>query len=129
MSEYRFEVTQEDVGSRLDLFLSRMSLELSRNQVQRLIDNNCILVNDKPQKSSYKLRLKDQIQVFVPPPPPVQLQPEPLSLDVVFEDDHLIVLSINPLASWCILPPVIALPPSSTGSSIIATIWLTWEGH
>ena len=96
MSEYRFEVTQEDVGSRLDLFLSRMSLELSRNQVQRLIDNNCILVNDKPQKSSYKLRLKDQIQVFVPPPPPVQLQPEPLSLDVVFEDDHLIVVNKPP---------------------------------
>ena len=96
MSEYRFEVTQEDVGSRLDLFLSRMSLELSRNQVQRLIDNNCILVNDKPQKSSYKLRSKDQIQVFVPPPPPVQLQPEPLSLDVVFEDDHLIVVNKPP---------------------------------
>ena len=96
MSEYRFEVTQEDVGSRLDLFLSRMSLELSRNQVQRLIDNNCILVNDKPQKSSYKLRLKDQIQVFVPPPPPVQLQPEPLSLDVVFEDDHLIAVNKPP---------------------------------
>ena len=96
MSEYRFEVTQEDVGSRLDLFLSRMSLELSRNQVQRLIDNNCILVNDKPQKSSYKLRSKDQIQVFVPPPPPVQLQPEPLTLDVVFEDDHLIVVNKPP---------------------------------
>ena len=96
MSEYRFEVTQEDVGSRLDLFLSRMSLELSRNQVQRLIDNNCILVNDKPQKSSYKLRLKDQIQVFVPPPPPVQLQPEPLTLDVVFEDDHLIAVNKPP---------------------------------
>ena len=96
MSEYRFEVTQEDVGSRLDLFLSRMSLELSRNQVQRLIDNNCILVNDKPQKSSYKLRSKDQIQVFVPPPPPVQLQPEPLSLDVVFEDDHLIAVNKPP---------------------------------
>jgi 23S rRNA pseudouridine1911/1915/1917 synthase len=96
VSEYRFEVTQEDVGSRLDLFLSRMSLELSRNQVQRLIDNNCILVNDKPQKSSYKLRSKDQIQVFVPPPPPVQLQPEPLTLDVVFEDDHLIAVNKPP---------------------------------
>jgi 23S rRNA pseudouridine1911/1915/1917 synthase len=96
VSEYRFEVTQENAGSRLDLFLSRMNLELSRNQVQRLIDNNCILVNDRPQKASYRLRLEDQVLVFVPPPPPPQLEPEPLSLDVVFEDDHLIAINKPP---------------------------------
>jgi 23S rRNA pseudouridine1911/1915/1917 synthase len=93
VSEYRFEVSQENAGSRLDLFLSRMSLELSRNQVQRLIDNNCILVNEKPQKASYRLRSKDQVLVSVPPAPPSQLEPEPLSLDVVFEDDHLIAIN------------------------------------
>jgi 23S rRNA pseudouridine1911/1915/1917 synthase len=96
VSEYRFEVTQENAGSRLDLFLSRMNLELSRNQVQRLIDKNCILVNDRPQKASYRLRLEDQVLVFVPPPPPSQLEPEPLSLDVVFEDDHLIAINKPP---------------------------------
>ena len=96
MSEYRFEVSQENAGSRLDLFLSRMSLELSRNQVQRLIDNNCILVNGKPQKASYRLRSKDQVLVSVPPAPPSQLEPEPLSLDVVFEDDHLIAINKPP---------------------------------
>ena len=96
MSEYRFEVSQENAGSRLDLFLSRMNLELSRNQVQRLIDNNCILVNHSPQKASYRVRFEDQILVFVPPPPPSQLVPEPLSLDVVFEDDHLIAINKPP---------------------------------
>ena len=96
VSEYRFEVSQENAGSRLDLFLSRMSLELSRNQVQRLIDNNCILVNKKPQKASYRLRSKDQVLVSVPPPPLSQLEPEPLSLDVVFEDDHLIAINKPP---------------------------------
>ncbi len=96
MSEYRFEVSQENAGSRLDLFLSRMSLELSRNQVQRLIDNNCILVNEKPQKASYRLRSNDQVLVSVPPPPPSELEPEPLSLDVVFEDDHLIAINKPP---------------------------------
>jgi 23S rRNA pseudouridine1911/1915/1917 synthase len=96
VSEYRFAVSQKDAGSRLDLFLSRMSLELSRNQVQRLIDNNCILVNEKPQKASYRLRSKDQVLVSVPPPPLSQLEPEPLSLDVVFEDDHLIAINKPP---------------------------------
>jgi len=96
VSEYRFAVSQKDAGSRLDLFLSRMSLELSRNQVQRLIDNNCILVNEKPQKASYRLRSKDQVLVSVPPPSLSQLEPEPLSLDVVFEDDHLIAINKPP---------------------------------
>jgi 23S rRNA pseudouridine1911/1915/1917 synthase len=96
VSEYRFAVSQKDAGSRLDLYLSRMSLELSRNQVRRLIDNNCILVNEKPQKASYRLRSNDQVLVSVPPPPPSQLEPEPLSLDVVFEDDHLIAINKPP---------------------------------
>ena len=96
MSEYRFAVSQKDAGSRLDLFLSRMSLELSRNQVQRLIDNNCILVNQKPQKASYRLRSEDQVLVSVPPPTPSQLEPEQLSLEVVFEDDHLIAINKPP---------------------------------
>jgi len=96
VSEYRFAVSDKDAGSRLDLFLSRMKLELSRNQVQRLIDNNCILVNDRPQKASYRLRFEDQILVAVPPPPPSQLVPEPLPLDVIFEDDHLIAINKPP---------------------------------
>ena len=96
VSEYRLEVSQEDAGSRLDFFLSRTSLELSRNQVQRLIDKNCILVNEKPQKASYRLRSEDQVLVSIPPPPPCQLEPEPLSLDVIFEDDHLIAINKPP---------------------------------
>ncbi|MCG6915918.1 MAG: RluA family pseudouridine synthase [Deltaproteobacteria bacterium] len=96
MSEYRFAVSQKDAGSRLDLLLSRMNLELSRNQVQRLIDNNYILVNDSPQKASYRVRFEDKVLVFVPPPPASQLVPEPLSLDVVFEDDHLIAINKPP---------------------------------
>lgn len=96
MSEYRFEVKPEDAGSRLDVFLSRMALELSRNQVQRLIENNHIQVNDKPQKASYRLRSGQQISVYLPPPPPSELVPEQLSLKVVFEDEHLIAINKPP---------------------------------
>jgi 23S rRNA pseudouridine1911/1915/1917 synthase len=96
VSEYRFAVSQKDAGSRLDLFLSRMNLELSRNQVRRLIDNNYILVNDSPEKASYRVRFADKVLVFVPPPPTSQLVPESLSLDVVFEDDHLIAINKPP---------------------------------
>ncbi|RLA90814.1 MAG: RluA family pseudouridine synthase, partial [Deltaproteobacteria bacterium] len=70
MSEYRFEVSQQDAGSRLDVFLSRMDLELSRNQIQRFIENNLILVGGEPQKPSYRLRSGEQVTISLPPPQP-----------------------------------------------------------
>ena len=96
MSEYRFEVSQQDAGSRLDVFLSRMDLELSRNQVQRLIENNHVHVSGKPQKASYRLRPGEQVSVCLPPPPPPELTPEPLPLQIIFEDEHLIGINKPP---------------------------------
>ena len=96
MSEYHFKVSNEHAGSRLDLFLSRMDLKLSRNQVQRLIHNSHIRVNGEPQKASYRLRPGEQITVSVPPPPPDELVPESLPLDIIFEDKHLIAVNKPP---------------------------------
>ncbi len=93
MSEYRFEVSREHAGSRLDVYLSRMDLELSRNQVQRLIENSHIQVNGEQQKASYRLRSGEQISVFLPPPPPYELVPEPIPLDIIFEDDYMVVVN------------------------------------
>ena len=96
VSEHRFEVSQQDAGSRLDVFLSRMDLELSRNQVQRFIENNHIQVNGIPQKASYRLRPGEQVSVSLPPPPPPELTPEPLPLQILFEDEHLIGINKPP---------------------------------
>ena len=93
VSEYRFEVSQENAGSRLDLFLSRMELELSRNQIQRFIENNHILVDGKQQKPSYRLRSGEQVSISPPPSQPSELTPEPLSLNIIFEDEHLIAVN------------------------------------
>ncbi len=96
MSKYLFEVFQQHAGSRLDVFLSSMDLELSRNQVQRFIEQQHILVNGKPQKASYRLRPGEQVSISLPPPPPSELVPEPLSLNIVFEDDHIIAINKPP---------------------------------
>jgi 23S rRNA pseudouridine1911/1915/1917 synthase len=96
VSKYLFEVSQEDAGLRLDVFLSRMDLELSRNQVRRLLENSHIRVNGEVQKASYRLRSGEQISVFLPPPPPSELVPEPLALDIIFEDEYLIAINKPP---------------------------------
>jgi 23S rRNA pseudouridine1911/1915/1917 synthase len=128
VSEHRFEVSQQDAGSRLDVFLSRMDLELSRNQVQRFIENNHIQVNGQPQKASYRLRPGEQVSVYLPPPPPPELTPEPLPLQIIFEDEHLIGIN-KPPGLWFIRLPATENQPWCTVSSIIVTTWLIWEGH
>ncbi|UCG11578.1 MAG: RluA family pseudouridine synthase [Deltaproteobacteria bacterium] len=96
MSEYHYEVSQKDAGLRLDVFLSRRELGLSRNQVQRLIELNHIRVEGVPQKASYRLRIGEQIAISLPPPPPIELVPEPINLDILFEDEFLIAVNKPP---------------------------------
>jgi 23S rRNA pseudouridine1911/1915/1917 synthase len=86
-------VGREDAGKRLDMFLSRTPLGLSRNQVQRLIQENYIRVNGQQQKASYRLRHGEEIEISVPPAPAAELVPEPLPLEIVFEDEFLVAVN------------------------------------
>lgn len=88
----RFEL-QRDVGSRLDRYLTSRVTFMSRTQLQRLIDEGGVTVNGRPGKASTKLRLNDVVEVVIPPPPSTEIQPEQMPLDVMFEDEHLIVLN------------------------------------
>ena len=49
-------------GLRIDSYLSD-KLELSRSKVQRLIKDNCVIVNGKNVKSNYQVKLNDVIEV------------------------------------------------------------------
>lgn len=85
-------VDVEAVGLRLDSFLTTHLSDISRMRVQRAIEDGDILVNERVMKPSYRLREGDQIEVDLPEPPPVELIPEPLPLNIVYEDDDLIVV-------------------------------------
>lgn len=89
-------VLQRDLQSRLDKYLvSRISF-MSRSQLQRLIDEGGVTVNGRKPKASTTLRVNDRVEVFVPPPPATDIQPEKIPLDVLFEDEHIIVLNKQP---------------------------------
>ncbi|MCL4219747.1 MAG: RluA family pseudouridine synthase [Phycisphaerales bacterium] len=88
----RFEL-QRDVGSRLDRYLTSRVTFMSRTQLQRLIDEGGVTVNGRVGKASTKLRLNDVVEVVIPPPPSTEIQPEEMPLEVMFEDEHLIVLN------------------------------------
>jgi 23S rRNA pseudouridine1911/1915/1917 synthase len=84
---------QRDVGARLDKYLTSRITFMSRTQLARLIEAGEVTVNARQAKASTTLRLGDVVDVIVPAPTPTEIQPEPIELDALFEDEHLIVLN------------------------------------
>lgn len=83
----------EPVSLRLDAYLALKLGELSRSAVQRLIDGGHVAVNSRQERPSYRVRAGDVICVGLPPPEPSGVCPEPIPIDVVFEDEHLLVIN------------------------------------
>jgi 23S rRNA pseudouridine1911/1915/1917 synthase len=85
-------VTADQARERLDLVLLRHFQDRSRSAIQSWIRGGHVLVQGRSVKAGYRVRKGDQIEVRPPPPEPSDLIPEPLPLDIVFEDDSLVVL-------------------------------------
>ena len=92
-STFEIIVTETETGERLDAFLAARIDGWSRARLQRLIEDRDVLVNAREVKPSYKLRLKDQIEVELTAAPPTEFVPENISLTVVHEDDDVIVVN------------------------------------
>src|SRR5437870_3970728 len=93
---FLFEVAAEDSGTRLDKYLAAHLPELSRNQLQRLIQEGQIGLVQGVVTASYRVRGGDIITVAVPPPRPARLVAEALALQIVYEDDALLVIDKPP---------------------------------
>jgi 23S rRNA pseudouridine1911/1915/1917 synthase len=87
---YQF-VVSEEAGERLDLLVARHGA-LSRTQAATLIANGNVQVNGGRQKASYRAESGDTVAVQVPPPPGREIVPEQIPLDIVYEDEHLLVV-------------------------------------
>ncbi len=84
--------------------------------MQRLIEAGDVLVNSKLTKASYKVASQDEIEVELTPPPASNFTPENIPLEIVFEDEHLIV--INKPAGLVVHPA--AGVPSGTLANALA---------
>ena len=79
---------------RIDKYLMDRLPNVSRNKVQDAIKSEYVLVNEKPVKSNYKVRPLDEITISLPEPPrDNEVVPEDIPLDIVYEDDHLLVVN------------------------------------
>ncbi len=82
-----------DLGKRLDAFLAENIEDWSRARLQRLIEGGDVLVNQKDAKPSYKLREGDEIEGELTAPIVETMKAENIPLDVIYEDEHLIVIN------------------------------------
>lgn len=88
-----FEVSENETGLRLDTFLTSQISGWSRSRLQKLIDNEEVLVNQKKSKSSYKLRLRDEIEVELNETIVEKIEPENIPLEPVYEDEDILVIN------------------------------------
>ena len=88
-----FEITEENVGSRIDVFLSESEEEITRSHAQKLLADGFVLVNGKSANKNYKLRLGDMLSLTMPEPEPCEAKPENIPIDIVYEDEDIIVVN------------------------------------
>jgi len=91
-----FTVAPEEVGERLDRYLTARIGEFSRALVQRLIDGGSVKVDGVPARRSHRLRDGERIEVDVPKALPPRAEPEDLPLRVLLEEDGFVVLDKEP---------------------------------
>lgn len=81
-------------GGRLDAYLARFLAYASRTKIQRGIREGRVCVNGVVvQKPAYTVQPGDVITLRMLRPPPVEIVPEPIPLDVVYEDAYLMVVN------------------------------------
>ena len=91
---YAFTVDKGQQPLRIDKYLMNFVENATRNKIQAAAKAGHVFVNDIVVKSNYKVKPNDQIRVLFDHPPHENLLiPEDIPIDIVFEDEHLLVVN------------------------------------
>lgn len=109
---------------RIDKFLMDRLERVSRTRIQNAIQIGCVLVNEKPVRSSYKIRPGDDISLVLPSNPDESetVEPQPIPLEIVYEDEHLMV--INKPAGLVVHPGV-----GNTSGTLVNGLLYHFQNH
>ena len=90
------EYLADQEGERLDVFLARRLLMLSRTAAQRLIDGGYVRVEGELERASFRLPFGAMVQIWPEASVAARAEPEAIPLDVLYEDAALIVVNKPP---------------------------------
>lgn len=93
MEQFTYQIGLEEDEERLDKWISEVLPDLSRSYIQKCIKDNHILVNQRPQKASYRLKVDDEIVFSVPEAAEPAIEAEDIPLDVLYEDEDVLVVN------------------------------------
>ncbi len=94
-------VQPSDSGERIDTFLAKET-GITRSQIQKFLEKGDILVNETSASQNYRIKINDVIRINIIEGKNDGLVPEPLPVDILYEDEHLIV--VNKLAGMIVYP-------------------------
>jgi len=90
---HRLVVDEGQSTLRIDKFLINRLENISRNKIQMAAKADCVLVNNNPVKSNYKVKPRDVISIVLTHPPrEIELIPQNIPVKIVYEDDDIIVV-------------------------------------
>ena len=93
IQENEYIIVDDVVGLRLDKAVTVLCEAISRNAVQQLIDDGNILVNGVAVNKKYSVKKNDVVTVLLPEPKELSIEAENIPLDIVYEDEHLLVVN------------------------------------
>ena len=103
LEHLRIDVRRALPDRRLDKYLAgRLGKDISRTALQQYIREGNVTVNGRTVRPSYVIRTADRIDMMLPPVRPKEIPPEPIPLEVVYEDDDL--LAVNKQADLIVHP-------------------------
>ena len=88
----KIKVEKIDEGKRVDSYLAE-NIELSRTNIQRLIEEKKILINNNKTKASYKIQEDDEISIEEEKPKEISLKAQDIPIQVLYEDNDIIVVN------------------------------------
>lgn len=89
----KFIVKKEEEKNRIDRYLAEQQIELSRVTVQRLMEEEKILINGKKAKPSYKIQENDEITIEEEKPKEIELKAQDIPVEIIYEDKNIIVVN------------------------------------
>ena len=91
--EFKLSVSPSESGERLDIFLSKKGVFVTRSRVKRAIDEGQVRVNGTEPKPACRLKMGDMVIVRREEPKECDLAPEEIPLDIIYEDAHILVVN------------------------------------
>lgn len=83
----------DDIGERLDKYISENTADISRSYAQTLSKNGLVSADGKKLDKNYRIKGNETIEIELPEPQVQEVAAENIPLDIVYEDDSLLVVN------------------------------------